>query len=199
KPSYLRFVDIIARKIENNMLLERPEKQIVISLQNDALSQHEALIAVTEDGKITGMNRAARETLPLNQHGNVTIQLNELFVDADLLLDQFSSSNLSFNIVNIRSNNYEESFIASILKNNYPTKVHMSNVKPNDDIARKEDALIIRNENINPDFPHIIGQDKAFTQALETAKKVAPTKYNVSITGESGTGKDLVSYAIHQA
>src|SRR5699024_417089 len=37
KPSYLRFVDIIARKIENNMLLERPEKQIVISLQNDAL------------------------------------------------------------------------------------------------------------------------------------------------------------------
>lgn len=44
----------------------------------------------------------------------------------------------------------------------------------------------------------IIGKSKAITDILEIIKKVAPTNSRILITGENGTGKELVAKAIHQ-
>lgn len=44
----------------------------------------------------------------------------------------------------------------------------------------------------------IIGKSKAITDILEIIKKVAPTNSRIFITGENGTGKELVAKAIHQ-
>lgn len=48
------------------------------------------------------------------------------------------------------------------------------------------------------DFGHIIGEDPAFLQILETIGRVAATDASVLILGESGTGKELIAEAIHQ-
>src|SRR5699024_11388292 len=48
-------------------------------------------------------------------------------------------------------------------------------------------------------FAHIYGEDELFNQALATARKAAQTPYTVMITGETGTGKEMVSQAIHEA
>lgn len=47
-------------------------------------------------------------------------------------------------------------------------------------------------------FEHIVGQDPAFLQVLETIGRVAATDASVLILGESGTGKELIAEAIHE-
>ena len=47
------------------------------------------------------------------------------------------------------------------------------------------------------DFENIIGKSKAIRDVLEMVKKVARTQATVLITGDSGTGKELVALAIH--
>jgi transcriptional regulator with PAS, ATPase and Fis domain len=46
-------------------------------------------------------------------------------------------------------------------------------------------------------FDHIIGKSKPLLNVLEMVRKVAPTQATVLITGESGSGKELVARAIH--
>lgn len=49
-----------------------------------------------------------------------------------------------------------------------------------------------------PEVPEIIGKSKAIQQIKETINKVAETQSRVLITGENGTGKELVARWIHE-
>lgn len=49
----------------------------------------------------------------------------------------------------------------------------------------------------HPGFEGIIGQDPAFLEVLEKAKRISGTNASVLILGESGTGKELLAEAIH--
>jgi transcriptional regulator with PAS, ATPase and Fis domain len=46
-------------------------------------------------------------------------------------------------------------------------------------------------------FDNIIGKSKAIREVLELVKKVANTQATVLITGDSGTGKELIALALH--
>ena len=48
-------------------------------------------------------------------------------------------------------------------------------------------------------FDDILGRSPALQQAIELARKVAPTDTSVLLTGETGTGKEVFAQAIHQA
>lgn len=48
-------------------------------------------------------------------------------------------------------------------------------------------------------FDDIIGQDPRFCQVLKTAKAAAASSSNVLLLGESGTGKDIIAQAMHNA
>ena len=47
-------------------------------------------------------------------------------------------------------------------------------------------------------FQHIIGEDNAMLDILETIGRVAATDASVLIMGESGTGKELIAESVHQ-
>lgn len=47
-------------------------------------------------------------------------------------------------------------------------------------------------------FQSIIGHSKVLNEAIELARKVAPTEAAVLLTGETGTGKEVFAQAIHQ-
>ena len=51
---------------------------------------------------------------------------------------------------------------------------------------------------INEDNYQIIGESAALKQVLKLVKKVAKTDVNVLITGENGTGKELIAREIHR-
>jgi formate hydrogenlyase transcriptional activator len=52
-------------------------------------------------------------------------------------------------------------------------------------------------EEIQAEFGKIVGESPALKAALELVSVVAPTNSSVLITGETGTGKELIARAIH--
>ncbi|MFP4557801.1 MAG: sigma-54-dependent transcriptional regulator [Bacteroidales bacterium] len=61
-------------------------------------------------------------------------------------------------------------------------------------LKQKEKDLI---KSINREDKQIIGSSEAITEVLRTVDKVAKTNTNIIITGENGTGKELIARRIH--
>ena len=69
--------------------------------------------------------------------------------------------------------------------------------------SRKEIALLksreqLLTQEIDSQFPQIIGQSSPMRKIYELIRKVGPTDANVLILGENGTGKELVARALHR-
>lgn len=65
-----------------------------------------------------------------------------------------------------------------------------------DELKRKEGQL---KQVINEDRHSIVGQSEAIEAVLKLTRKVAATEVNVLITGENGTGKELIARELHRA
>jgi DNA-binding NtrC family response regulator len=65
-------------------------------------------------------------------------------------------------------------------------------------VARETDALQGTPPHSADDAAALLGRSPLFRSALEMARKVAPTDAAVFITGESGSGKELVAQFIHR-
>ncbi len=62
-------------------------------------------------------------------------------------------------------------------------------------LRTRHDAL---KSDIDQPYQNIIGKSRAMEQIFQTIEKVAKTDANVLITGENGTGKELVARALHR-
>jgi two-component system response regulator PilR (NtrC family) len=49
------------------------------------------------------------------------------------------------------------------------------------------------------DFDHLVGKSPAMQEVFHLVRKVAPTQTTVLVTGESGSGKEVVARAIHRS
>lgn len=67
---------------------------------------------------------------------------------------------------------------------------------------RQVDTLRTRQKQLSADidqhYQDIIGQSTAMNHVFQTIEKVAKTDANILITGENGTGKELVARALHR-
>jgi two-component system, NtrC family, response regulator HydG len=63
---------------------------------------------------------------------------------------------------------------------------------------RLHEARTVKSALPKTDEVHLVGQHPKLQETLATLKKVAPTDANVLITGENGTGKELVARMLHQ-
>lgn len=63
---------------------------------------------------------------------------------------------------------------------------------------KKENRELKQRLNQKFGLENIIGNSSAMHEVLETVKQVAPTKTTVLLTGDSGTGKELIAQAVHQ-
>ena len=69
------------------------------------------------------------------------------------------------------------------------SKMETDSLRKTTDILKKE---------MNSGSQSIIGQSKPLLKVLEMVKKVAATDANIFITGENGTGKELIAREIHR-
>jgi two-component system, NtrC family, response regulator HupR/HoxA len=66
------------------------------------------------------------------------------------------------------------------------------------DIVKSELTALERPKELGPSYRGIVGRSPAMQALFRMLEKVAPTHATVLITGENGTGKELVARAIHQ-
>ena len=64
---------------------------------------------------------------------------------------------------------------------------------------KKKVAILEKQVGKKYNFNSIIGSSSAITDAINLAKKVAPTEATVLLLGETGTGKEVFAQAIHNA
>ena len=57
---------------------------------------------------------------------------------------------------------------------------------------------VLQTKVSNTRFQPIVGQSKCIGQIMSTIELVAPTDARVLVTGQNGTGKELVAHWIHQ-
>ncbi|MBU1014520.1 MAG: sigma-54 dependent transcriptional regulator [Bacteroidetes bacterium] len=70
--------------------------------------------------------------------------------------------------------------------------------KAQDEVSRLKSKQIHLSSEINKQNYQIIGNSPAIQKILQLAHKVAPSDANILITGENGTGKDLIAREIHR-
>ncbi len=69
-----------------------------------------------------------------------------------------------------------------------------------ENISLKEQNLLLKREfHREAMFKEIVGSSKALEHTLAQVSAVAPTDTTVLITGETGTGKELIAQSIHKA
>jgi DNA-binding NtrC family response regulator len=62
---------------------------------------------------------------------------------------------------------------------------------------RAENTILKKQIEERYDFGHIVGQSRAVSSLIAEVKKIADSKSNVILLGETGTGKELFARAIH--
>jgi transcriptional regulator with GAF, ATPase, and Fis domain len=72
------------------------------------------------------------------------------------------------------------------------------NAKVSQNRLEQEKRTLLDAMNFNSPFESIIGTSRAIQLAIEKVKQVAPLDVNALIQGETGTGKELIAYAIHE-
>lgn len=83
-------------------------------------------------------------------------------------------------------------------------RVAVANALANEEISRLKDQLAAENLSLKeklgsmPWFGEIVGDSPAMRQILETVEQVAATDATVFISGETGTGKELIARALHR-
>ncbi len=80
--------------------------------------------------------------------------------------------------------------------------IAVSNALAYEEIKALEKQLQIENrllqEDVRSIYEEIVGSSTSLQNVLSAVEKVAPTDSTVLITGETGTGKELVAHAIHR-
>jgi len=80
----------------------------------------------------------------------------------------------------------------------YSTATDIEDRKRAEDEIKKENIVLVRKSNKTSMFEEIVGVSAPLQSVLNDVTKVAPTDSTVLITGETGTGKELVARAIHK-
>ena len=66
-------------------------------------------------------------------------------------------------------------------------------------VELRDENIALRKElNLQEGFKGIIGESTSMKKVFKLIKRVAPTDCNILITGDSGTGKEIVAKAIHR-
>ena len=193
--------------------IERFQSQAVLeAVYRETRKSHDDLLAIMNmlalgvvtldgDGRVTFMNRSARRFTGFDDASVTRPPWTEVLrlhgVDADAVAEL------------LRSNDSERSRI-SVSVGGPESEVFWIDLEARDDPRNPEGVILLMYDRSDEyklrraldekmDFPEIIGRSEAIAQIGRRIREIAPLDWTVLIEGETGTGKELVARAIHDA
>ncbi len=123
----------------------------------------------------------------LNIDKNACVVLITAFGDVELAVKAMKLGAVDF----VKKSWDEEKILATLLSA-YRLRCSQIEVK---NLKKKQQEL---NKQINENGGFVIGESKAMSEVYNTINKVATTTANILITGENGTGKEIIAREIHR-
>ncbi len=211
-PSLLAMVDVVARNIEDWRIIGDVDCRLIISLSADTGDHggHQALLAVDEDGVLVGANREARMALGMQEWPGRPVLLPELLEGCQQLLaraPQPLAQKVSLRSLGARSTEGRTAmWQAEVFLDRRDLVVGFARGA---DSRRESRSGVPASTGPRPSasqspwstrycFSDIRASDAHFRAALQLARRAATSGYNVLITGETGTGKEMVGQAMHR-
>lgn len=201
-PHTLGMVVTAVNAIENQLKLEEAVSLLEISnnYKNAVIeSISEGLLAVDEEGKITQINSIAAHYLEYNAAEALHSSCDSIFGDKNSELKNIITCNR--NMTDQEVDIYTRKSKKTYLVTSRPIKgkgINKGTVLLLNEISRAQ-KLVQRMSGArgNFTFSDLIGEEPAYLETVEFARKAADSTSNVLLLGESGTGKDVFAQAIH--
>jgi transcriptional regulator with PAS, ATPase and Fis domain len=158
------------------------------------------ILSYNHTGKINMFNAKAREIFQPKRDSYFGIALNEVF-PATLVKEFITKAELR----NIPCEIDRKKFIYSkyqLIKDDIPLGgiIVLENLPDEySDQLGPSEARRIKGHKIKYTFSDIIGQSSTLQDVVSFAKRVAMTESDILLEGETGTGKELLTHAIHNA
>ncbi|TGE37182.1 sigma-54-dependent Fis family transcriptional regulator [Desulfosporosinus fructosivorans] len=188
--------------IENQLKLEETVSLLELSnnYKNAIIeSISEGLLAVDEEGQITQINSIAAQYLEHNAAESLKGNCDTIFGDKNSELKNMIKFNRQVT-------DHEVDIFIGKVKTTYlvttrPIKgngINKGTVLLLNEISRAQ-KLVQRmsGARVNCTFLDLVGEEPAYLETVELARKAADSTSNVLLLGESGTGKDVFAQAIH--
>ena len=160
------------------------------------------VICCNPNGKITHINKKALNILNLKQSNILNLNIQDLFVHKEVIdLDKIRDTGLYNKIDIVRG----KEVIITVTPVNISDKISgiVFSFQETEEVSTTE--YIIRNKEIKKgfrakySFNNIKGNNELFIRNIKKAKAFALNDFTVLIQGETGTGKELIAHAIHNA
>ena len=121
------------------------------------------------------------------EHPDVSVVMMTAYGDIELAVKSLKTGSTDF-VLKPWDNDKLIATLQSALQLNL-SKKEVKQLKEKESILKKE---------INRDQKHLIGSSPELVRVMNLVRKVAATDANVLITGENGTGKELIAREIHR-
>mgnify|MGYP003806988451 CR=1 FL=1 len=212
-PHTLGMAIAASHAIENELKIQKAltrlkaafqETDIAYSLQKAIITSiPEALIAVNTDGYITSINKRAQNLFGLEDRGVLGERISDIFADEanrsflNLIERQNSMSDTE---VRISSSQGPCDFTLTCNSIYSSSGAAIGKIFIFSEIQRIKSLVNkFAGAKANLKFSDIHGQNEKFKSIVSEAAVISKSASNVLLLGESGTGKDILAQAIHNA
>lgn len=198
----LVFVDVMANLIYSRIMENKAIKDTMI--MRDKLNQvinsiDSGIIALDNEGRVIHINEAGMEKIKISSKENILgIKIDSVF--PSIQYKKFLNSNDDIikkqEICNLINSKYDKYIVnmRKILCDNEPEGLVLSFENYN---KAKSSAYTLVNADMPLSIDHIIGQSEIIKSTKNMALRVSQSNSTVMLIGETGTGKELFSRAIH--
>jgi transcriptional regulator of acetoin/glycerol metabolism len=195
-----------ARAIERQLFLSEAYNQVkMLNIYSTKVmnSVSEGLITLDNDERISIVNLSAAKQIGIDQKSSIGQKLRSLLPQGNEYFFKIIFSD--------KNADHEPLTIKTINNNNL--KVTITTYQLKDENGRTTGTIImihpmaqyrgmikrVAGMRASVTFNNIIGQSNDFKKTIEVAQISATSASNILLIGESGTGKDLLAQAIHNA
>ena len=180
--------------------MRRKEKEQYLRLQTIFNSLTEGIIAIDREGRITDFNHAAETIFKVKSHEVFGKKSSNKFPKLKLTEILEGKSDSKNEIINIGHTQILFSALPVIMGKNIVGAVatlrKASEIQKMDSKIRKK--MVSRGFAAHYTIDHFSTKSSVMKKVIDTAKKYAPTDFNILLIGESGTGKEVLAQSIHQ-